>query len=550
MEFKTLKLLDKIRPVFEKMGINYPVMREILALKLLMDGRRVPTVISGNTKRKSDKDEGNKFIKSLWIYILFGLILIPFIMLKSNYIFQMSLVFGIVMFLVTTSLISDFSSVLLDIRDRNIIGTKPVDRKTLSMAKTIHILIYMFFITAALTGPALITSFFIQGPIFFLLFLLMLILIDMFCIILTTLIYFLVLKYFDGEKLKDIINYIQIILSIAVTIGYQLIGRMFNIVDLKIEFTPSWWQYIIPPIWFSGPFQILLKSDYNLYYVVFSLLAIILPVITLLIYLKLTPQFEKNLQKLSNNAESRKRGGRKSAILLSKLLCQSSEEKIFFQFAMNMMSKERSFKLKVYPSLGFSIVFPFIFLFQLLNDSGLKDNITKGRTYLFIYFCGFMLPTLVMMMRYSESYKAAWIYKALPIGELNSAFKGTIKALITRLFLPIYIIEAFIFAAIYGVRIVPDLMAVFINMLIFIVLCFMLMDKCLPFTKNFEAVQQNNGGTVFLLLLILAVLAGVHYISTYFKFGVFIFLCLVLIVNIILWGVAFRDSVKIGNKDC
>lgn len=543
MEFKTLKFLDKIKPVFEKLGINYPVMREILAVKLLMDRRRVPTVINSNNK-KNDKEDGNNFIKSLWIYIVFGLILIPFIIIKSNYIFQMSLVFGIVMFLVITSLISDFSSVLLDIRDRNIIGTKPVDRKTLSMAKAIHVFIYMFFITAALTGPALITGLFVQGPVFVLLFLVMLILIDMFCIILTTFVYFLVLKFFDGEKLKDIINYIQIILSIAVTVGYQLIGRMFNIVDLKIEFTPSWWHCFIMPVWFSGSFQLLLKSDYNTYYVVFSLMALLLPVLSLLLYVKLIPHFEKNLQKLSNNSESVKRGKRKSSVLVSRLLCQNNQERIFYQFAMNMMRNERSFKLKVYPSLGFSIIFPFIFLFQLLNDGGLSSEITKGRSYLFIYFCGFMLPTLVMMMRYSESYKAAWIYKALPISDRKPIYKGTMKALITRLFLPLYIIEAIVFAVIYGVRIVPDLMVVFVNMLIFIALSFMLMDKCLPFTKSFETMQKNNTGAVFLLLLVLAALGGIHAISTFFKFGVFILLCAALIINIILWETVFRFSPK------
>jgi hypothetical protein len=171
IDLKILKFLDRLRPLIERLGVDYRAMRKILEIKLLMDRRRVPTVIASN-KRNDDLDDSNKFLKSLWIYVLMGLILIPFVTMKNNYIYQMSIVFAVVMFFVMSSLISDFSSVLLDIRDKSIIGTKPVGPKTLSMAKNIHILIYIFYITAALVGPVLIVSLFFQGIVFFLVFLL------------------------------------------------------------------------------------------------------------------------------------------------------------------------------------------------------------------------------------------------------------------------------------------------------------------------------------------------------------------------------------------
>ena len=62
---------------------------------------------------RKNKD-GNQFSKVVWIYGLYGLMLIPFIVFGDNYIFQMSVVFGIIMFILMTSMIADFSSVLLD----------------------------------------------------------------------------------------------------------------------------------------------------------------------------------------------------------------------------------------------------------------------------------------------------------------------------------------------------------------------------------------------------------------------------------------------------
>jgi len=370
-DFKILKFLDKLKPMFEKLGVDYGSMRKILQLKLLLDGRRMPTVF-GNEKKKDDRDNSNKFLKSLWIYIIMGLTMIPFVIMKSSYIYQMSIVFGVIMFFIMSSLISDFSSVLLDVRDRNIIGTKPIGPKTLSTAKTIHIAIYMVYVTGALVGPALLTSLYTQGIIFFLVFFITTILLDMFIIALTSLIYFLILRFFDGEKLKDLINYMQIILTIVISVGYQLVGRLFGVVDLRIQFTPKWWQYFIPPVWFSAPFEMIKKSEIHSTYVIFTVMAIAIPIMAILVYMKLMPLFEENLLKLSNNYGTTKKAKGKPGQLLSRLLCRSREERIFFRFASDMMRNEREFKLKVYPTLGFSIIFPLYLSFKDYQASLLK----------------------------------------------------------------------------------------------------------------------------------------------------------------------------------
>lgn len=548
-DFKILGFLDKLKPIFEKFGADYTVMRRILQIKLLMDGRRVPTVFSGNNNNKNkNTDSDNKFLKSLWIYIFMGLILIPFVIMKSNYIYQMSIVFAIVIFFIMTSLISDFSSVLLDIKDKVIIGIRPVDPITFRLAKTIHISIYMFCITGALTGPALLASLFAQGIVFFLIFLLSIILLDMFIIVLTSLVYFLVLRFFDGEKLKDIINYIQIVLSIALMLGYQLLGRLFSVANLDIQFTPKWWQYFIVPIWFSAPFQIIEKLEINNRYVIFTIMAVVVPIASIAAYIKLMPAFEKNLQKLNNNYENNKKAKGKSVQLLSKIFCRNKEERTFFRFAFDMMRNEREFKLKVYPSLVFSMFFPFIFVLQQLTNTNISE-ISQGKSYLYIYLCGMMLPNVILMIRYSEEYKGAWIYKALPINNITPVFKGTIKAFITKLFFPMFLFQSIIFTVIFGVRIVPDLLMVFLNMMIFNIICFMANEKSLPFSEAFQSAQQGNAGINLILFMLLAALAGIHYILTKGSYGVYIYLFLSFIVSLTLWKLSFNISSEKLNKN-
>jgi len=543
-DFKFLKFLDWFRPLFEKLGVDYFVMRKILQVKLIMDGRRVPTVLSNKTP---SAESDTNFFKSLGIYLLMGLTLLPFVWMRQNYIYQMSIVFTIIMFFIMTSLISDFSSVLLDIKDKNIIGTKPLQPKTLHLAKTIHLSLYLFYITAALVGPALCLSLYRQGILFFLIFLVTIILLDVLIIVLTSLVYLFVLRFFDGEKLKDIINYIQIILTIVISVGYQIFIRLFNVMNLDIHFEPKWWQFLIPPIWFSAPFQMLKKSEINTTYIIFGIMTIVIPIVALTLYIKLIPIFEENLQKLSNHTERIKKVNRRPDQLLSWLLCNSNEERIFFRFTSAMMKSEREYKLKVYPSIGLAIAFPYIFLFQQISALGFKE-VSQGKSYYLIYFCGLMLPTVMWMLRYSAAYKGAWIYKALPINDPAPIFRGTIKAVITKLFFPIFLLQAISFLIIFGVRILPDLLIVFVNIMIINIASFLASEKSLPFSEEYKSAQQSNGLIAFLSLFGLAALAGIHLTVTRSIIGAYVYFVVAVIVFLVFWLLTFR-SISFKIKD-
>lgn len=543
-DFKILKFIDKLKGIFINIGVDYEAMRKILQIKLIMDKRRVPTMMNNSKKKKEHEyEDKNNFVGSLWLYALYGLIIIPFILGKKNYTFQMSFVFGIMMFIVMTSLISDFSSVLLDVRDINIIYSKPVSSKTLNFAKTLHVLIYMSMLTFAVAAPALAVSLFRQGVLFFLIFLLELILLDLLIVVLTALLYMLILRFFDGEKLKDIINYVQIILTITLTVGYQLIGRLFQFsdVNLSVAFNPKWWQYFIIPLWFASPFDLILKGYKAKYNIIFSVLAVVVPIVSIIIYTKLVPAFERNLQKLNNNSSKSKDNKKQFENLLSNIVCRSSQERVFFKFTSDMIRNERDFKLKVYPSLGFSMIFPFIFLLNNLRDDGLR-NIAHSNSYLNLYFCALMMPTVIIMMKYSSKYKGAWIYNVMPLEKTSFIYKGALKAVIIKLILPLYIAESVIFTLIFGVRIIPDLVLIFLNIMLFSVTCFKLTKKALPFSMPIDEANQSGGFIVMLLMLLLGVLAIIHYFSTKFTYGVYLYICLAFVMNILMWKFGIGDS--------
>lgn len=537
-DFNTLKLLDRFERLFTLFGVDYKIMRKILQVKLTMDGRRTPTIFSQNASKKG-QEQKNQYIKSLWIYVLFGLFLIPFILMGDQYIFQMSLVYGMLTFFIMTSMISDFSTVLLDIRDRNILFTKPVNQKTISTAKIIHVIIYLSFLTIAFVGIPLIVSLFTKGILFFFLFGVNIILIDLFIVVLTAFIYMFILKFFDGEKLKDIINYVQIGLSLTIMIGYQILVRSFEFMNFTISFEPNWWHLFVFPIWFGANTELLLNGNFEPLIILFSVLSVVIPIISILIYIKLTPVFEYNLQKLSYHGKPKEKRKSKIGQIFIRIICRSKEERTFYRFASLMMKNEREFKLKVYPSLGFSVIVPFILIFSSLTSD--FDQLTKSNSYLSIYFSVIVIPTVVILLRFSGKYKGAWIYRVAPLNHLRPLFSGTFKAFITKLYLPVYLLLSVIFIAIFGFRIVPDLVVVFLNACIYAIVCFMFLEKKMPFSESFDQYNQNgNGVTVFLLMIIVVLFAGLHYLSLQFVFGVYIYMLLATICLAILWKKAFN----------
>ncbi|GGL49249.1 hypothetical protein [Sporolactobacillus putidus] len=505
---RLIKFLDVFQRFFEWLGIDYAMMRKILAVKLTMDARRAPVVLNGTRNKK--RKESNLFLKSLWLYALTGLFLVPIVLMGHNFLFQMSLIFGIIMFMVMMSMIADFSSVLLDTRDKSILYTKPIDPKTLQAAKAVHVCLYLLLLTGSLAAPSAVAGLLHSGPLFLLLFLPELVLLDLFVVTITALIYLLILKFFDGERLKDVINYVQIILSFSIAIGYQLLVRAFDLAGMHIIFHPAWWQLFIPPLWFSSFFAWLLGGDKSPQILVFSAAGIVLPLLSILIYSKCSPAFEAAIQKLSSYGGKTGPHSGKTDRLLGQIFCSRREEQVFFHFAALTMKNDRPFKLKVYPMVGFSLIFPFIFIFTSLQDQSWAQ-LQTGKSYFFLYFSLIMIPTAVSMLKFSGSYKGAWIFGTAPIKHPAFIYSGTLKAFIIKLLLPVYLVLTVVFLAIFKWMILPDLVVIFITACLYSVFCYKVINgETLPFSRSFETVQEGGNMQTLLLMAAVVPLAGLH----------------------------------------
>lgn len=553
-EFGLLKLLDKFAGVFRRSGIDYSVLRLILQLKLTMDSRRIPTAFANSNKIRQDR---NNFTRSLFVYSFMGLFSGIIILLPFPLFLKLNLTIGVIIFLLMSTMISDFSSVLLDIKEKNILLPKPVDPKTLNTAKVIHIIYYLFFITGAVTGPSLIIGTIKYGVAFLAIFLLELILICGFVVFFTSILYTFILAFFDGEKLKDIINYFQIVLSVVLLVFYQLVGRIFDISEIAITTTPAWWHYLMPTAWFAAPFSLILERDASMYNIILSIVAVVLPVISLIIYVKLVaPHFEKNLQKLNNNSMSKRKSGTFKKQLqgkLSNLLCPTGQERLFYQFTRNVTGNERKLKLRLYPSLAFAAVMPFVFMLGAFGDgktlTEVFKDISDGKYHFGLYFTVIMLGSTILMLGSSENYKGAWIYRTLPLDTPVPIIKGAIKSYLMKFIIPIYLFPSIVFVLIAGLKVIPEIILIFFNMMIVLLFIFKTSKKELPFYKDFQYTQDGSVAVmVFLSFFIAGVLGGIHFLLLMVPFGVTANIAGSILISVLLWRSSFRITWKNVNS--
>lgn len=532
-----IKIIRKLEPMYRRMGVDYPIMEKIIDTKLTMDSRQekvIPTNSMWGNSKEEDKDK-NAFFQSLWVYALISLILL-FVFAVDDIQFQYTVFFSFIFVMLLSTLIANFSSILLETKDQVLIGTKPVSSRTLSAAKATHVFIYLISLTLALSGPMMIGTFFIHGILAGLLAVLLTITASTWCLLLTIITYATVLKRFNGEKLKNIIAYSQIGISVFTIIGYQVMNQAFRFINpsmLAIELNLQWWHIFVFPLWFVAPFG-LLQNGFSLTYLMYIVLLVGGTIGLIVLYHFNSDKLEANLQKLeSGEGDTDKRSWYET--FSSKWLCWDKKERGYYHFTWQLTKNEREFKTRLYPSLATIFIFPIVLIgstYQLTEDSGVGINQLSVFKYM-PYYALLIIPMLAVSVKYSKNFKGSWIFGMSSEDNAGVFLRGMIKALIMKLVFPIYLILSGVVLVFSGFEILPALL----NGLLLVVLIFSVEVKrtiqTYPFSKKYNASEANQGcfATVIFIGITGIVAVGMFAIQELVPFGVYLLMVILLAVD-------------------
>lgn len=536
-DFFSLKILDLFRPLFEAFGVEYEKMRLIVSMKLTLD------------KRKNNSSENkNSLMQSVILYLLIGLVASRIIVMPIDIMTKMTVLFALIFVMLLTCFITDFSSVILDTYDRHIIGITDVKDITLNMAKIVHIIIYISIISLSISAFSILMILMAYNIGFCLLFILCMILMDFLLIMMTSVIYYLLIKIFKGEKLKDVLNLFQIFMILVFSIMYYFITSSLSDIQINYTFSINAYDLFIPFMWFASLFCVIFYGKIQTLYIIMAILGIIVPILSILIYIKLTPAFERNLDKLEQVSYNEKDSKSKKSFVskLANKICKNNEEKSFFEFIYTNLSRDREFKTRVYPTLASGIIMPLV-LFFVTYDRSISimeylKSLSTTNNFLNIYLAVILLQNCILLLKYSKEYEASFIYDVLPISKKKNIYSAEFKVIIIKLFVPVFIIIGIPYLILFKAKFIVHLLIAFVSTIFISMGTFRVNDKSLPFSEDY-AVTANTSNFLNIIKSIgfVGVAVLLHYLiilKTPYIFSVAYLILLILIMKII-WNKVF-----------
>jgi len=212
-----------------------------------------------------------------------------------------------------------------------------------------------------------------------------------------------------------------------------------------------------------------------------------------------------------------------------------------------MISTERNFKLKVYPSISMAVFMPVLFVFTDRDKSFIETIKTSygGKVHLLMYLTILMLCLCTAYINNSDNYKGAFIYKVLPIKDPGVILKGAIKGTLFKLVIPVYLFTAIVFLILKGPSIILDLIVMFLVLLISSLVYFKLSNKMMPFSVKFASTDSGKLiGPGAITLVLIGIFAAIHIIIRNNITYVGAYIAILFVINIIIWKRSFKISWK------
>jgi len=531
--------------IYEKAGVDVLQLRAILTAKLTMDNRRQTAFKRPN--RNQEKKEINKATLGMMFGSFFmGLILLFSFSFGVDLITKLTFFTTMFIFIMCITLITDFTSVLIDVRDNFIILPKPITDATFVASRLLHITIRTFLIIVPLTLPGFIGVVVMEGISVVLPFMLMVLMSSLFSIFLINAVYILILKITTPSKFQTIISYIQIGFTILIFAGYQILPRLRE--NSAIAHTSlkdlSYIQYY-PPYWFADGCQALAKMDFSGSGLVSLILAILVPIVSIWVVIRFfAPSFNRKLSLITARTEEQSKAAVKTRKKISffrpeklaALFTKTGSEYMGFLFSWRMMGRSRDFKMKVYPSFGMILVIGIMFIFKAPWSGSIASGSVNGMLIMmlaFVYLSSLLLTAALTNLPYSEKYKASWIFYSAPVESPGKVICGAVKSVMVSIYFPIALILLVVGLVLSGPGILPNMLFGVINVLLIGAVNAYLTVRKLPFSSILDG--SANGGTFLksmLLMILLGVVGVIHWVISGYIWAV---ISLLLLSLLLIW---------------
>ena len=526
--------------LWRKLGANVEQLRAILQVRLTLDNRRPRQMGFSGAKKKKPRKWG--LLGTLVLSFLSGIFYIIPLAAFPQRMMGLTVFYTIFALFLIFLLVTEFSSVLVDTRDKSILFTRPVNDRTLFLARLLHMGTYLLRTVLPMALPGWILMGILEGwrgalwfapPLLLLLILVLTIVMSL---------YLLLLRFSKPGRFSQALNSFQIGFSILIFSSYYTLPQMLESGLVKgFDAIKHKGLALLPTAWIAATWRWVGLPASLPYTWLLSALAVIVPLLLLVLLLRvLAPQFLKRMASIDavvnegpaiaapvssteeTIGEMAQKSRRKAAPKLplrerlARLLTRSPAGHAGFSLAWMQSGRSRVYRMRVLPTLAYV---PVYFVFLLSNGRArLSDTWAalpqSDKFLLLLYISGFVLLQAVSYLTMSDQYKASWIYRTAPTAFPGRILTGAFTAVWAKYFLPYFLAMTLFVFYMWGIEKWFDALLALTNVTAFGVLAVRSGGRALPFSM---AEKMKGGGKVvvriFIGLLIPAVLGLGHYMA-------------------------------------
>ncbi len=542
---------------YERLGVNVFHLRSILTVKLMMDDRR-PNTFQQARQKKKEKPVSSATLGTMLLTGLLGSFFLIGFFVGKNYVTHLTFYFALFIFMLASTLITDFTSVLIDVRDNYIILPKPVSDRTVVVARLLHITIHISKLVLPMSLPGIIFVWIKYNAWGSLVLLIMILLATLLTIFLINALYIFILRVTTPQKFQSVISYFQIIFAILIYGSYQVVPQMVDKVSLKgYDISASKWIWLAPPYWFAGGWQLLAGKDFQPEWLLALIISFAVPIFSVWIVVKyFAPSFNQKLSQISGSS-SETTAIKKGSIArpaaspyvngLAKIFTRNGAERMAFLFCWKMTGRSKDFKMKVYPGFGYLLVYAVVLIYNSHRFTfySLHEQTREGKILLIsiLYFSSFMLIMAIAQISFSDKYKAAWIYFVTPINPPGQLLTGAFLSVLIKFYLPILVLIAIPAISIIGPSVIPNLLLGLCNQVLISSLIAYVNLKQLPFSVS-QSNAKKSGAFIrgAFTLMIPATIGLVHYLLYSFTWVILLLAALSLTATWLVMGTIRKTS--------
>ena len=409
-----------------------------LFLTLFLRGRSS----RGLQKQTVPKSVGQRLAFTLFFYALFGSFALGFI---HQPVFALSIYLHSMTFVLLGMFVaSSAGEVLFNKEESDILQHRPVTPRALLWAKISVLAQVSLWLAGAfnLAGMAAGIAASDGGWLYPLAHAVSTALEALFCASCVVMTYQLCLRWFGRERLDAFLTTAQVLVTIVIIGGSQLMPRMM--IHQKggllsaAPFSP--WIGLLPPAWFAGFDDALAGTGATRSWILAALALVGTASVLALAVGRLARDYQTGLQTLSESSGAKPRPASRRWILAlvktppMRWWLRDSAARAAFLLTVTALARDRETKLRIYPGLAPLLVFPVIILIQ--NSADARHGSAFGAAFAGAYLG--LIPLMALnLLQYSQQWQAADLFRAAPVPGPIPLCQGARRAVLCVLTLPL-----------------------------------------------------------------------------------------------------------------